>query len=92
MEADINESLDMVNLLRRLRMHGFGLALLLEAHELKLIGKSSDHKPLKDAIFHTDRPAWRKYESFSFRETILVNMIKRYRTVKKKLDHESEHA
>ena len=85
MEADIDESLDVVSLLRRRRMHGFGLALLLGARELELIGESSSRKPLKDSKLLAGRSARRECERFSFGETILVHMMKRYRTAKKKL-------
>ena len=46
--ADIKSSLDIVNLLRRLRFHGFALVLLLEAPLLKFLSGVTKGKPVKD--------------------------------------------
>ena len=48
MSEDIKFSLDIVNLLRRLRFHGFALVLLLETPLLKFLSGVTKGKPVKD--------------------------------------------
>lgn len=57
--ADLFHNLDVVNLLARLRMHGFALALLLDNHTFKLISSKSKIKPLKHPTDLKTKHLWR---------------------------------
>ena len=77
-EDDVNSSLDVVNLLRRLRMHGFAIALLLDKPLLKSISTVSQQKPLIDPAKLSQKSLWDKYEHVSFNEQILISLYKRF--------------
>ena len=77
-EDDVNSSLDVVNLLRRLRMHGFAIALLLDKPLLKSISTVSQQKPLIDPAKLSQKSLWDKYEHVSFNEQILISIYKRF--------------
>ncbi len=47
-EEDIKCSLDILDFLRRLRMHGFGIAALYSKEERKFIESRSEKKPIAD--------------------------------------------
>ena len=47
-EYDVNNSIDVVTLLRRLRMHGFALSLLLDVPVLRIIGEKSKRSPMRN--------------------------------------------
>ena len=47
---DIDKGLDILNLLRRLRMHGFGVATMFKEDERKFIAGRAENKPLKEVI------------------------------------------
>ena len=57
-DNEIDTSLDLVNFTRRLRMHGYGISLILKEKELLSIGDSSERKDIKD-IDKESRARWR---------------------------------
>ena len=58
-DADIYHNLDIVNLLARLRMHGFALALLFDQQTFKLLSSKAKFKPLKHPSELKDKNVWR---------------------------------
>ena len=46
----MRKSLDIVTLMRRLRLHGFVLALLLETPMLKFVSDITTSKPVKEVV------------------------------------------
>ena len=57
--ADLYHNLDIVNLLARLRMHGFALALLFDQQTFKLLSSKSKVKPLKHPSTLKNKHLWR---------------------------------
>ena len=57
--ADLYHNLDVANLLARLRMHGFALALLLDQQTFKLLSSKAKIKPLKDPSDLKRKHLWR---------------------------------
>jgi len=47
-KADINYTLDLVNIVRRLRLHGFALSVLLPPAAVNTISKQCDKSTLED--------------------------------------------
>jgi hypothetical protein len=77
-DSEIEKSLDLVYFTRRLRTHGFGLSLVLKEKELMTIGDASEKKDIRD-IDNESTVRWRQFESFSFSEMVLVNMLRKER-------------
>jgi len=48
-EDDMKEQMDMVQLIRRIRAHGFALSMLFDSKTLKLISAKSKGKPCEPA-------------------------------------------
>ena len=76
--ADIKSSLNIVNLLRRLRFHGFALVLLLETPLLKFLSNVTKGKPVKRPKLKDSQ--WEANEAFSFGDRMLVFMLKKLQT------------
>ena len=77
MSTDIKSSLDIVNLLHRLRFHGLALALLLETPLLKFLSGVTKGKPVKDPEISKDSIKWEANDTLSMRDRILVFMVKK---------------
>ena len=60
MDADLFHNLDIANLLARLRMHGFALALLLDSQTFQLLSTKAKKKPLKHPDDLKTKPLWRQ--------------------------------
>ena len=76
--ADLYHNLDIVNLMARLRMHGFALALLLDQQSFNLISSKAKTKPLKHPSDLKFKPLWRQLELFSFSELMLISFCRLY--------------
>ena len=75
--SDINRNLDVVALLRRLRIYGFAISILLNPEILNVITSLSEKKPLKE--YKKTKITWKMYESFSLREKFAIVFLKKYR-------------
>lgn len=78
--ADLFHNLDVANLLARLRMHGFALALLLDNQTFEILSSKAKIKPLKHPSELKDKHLWRQLELFSVTEMTMVAFVKKFRS------------
>ena len=82
-KADLFHNLDVANLLARLRMHGFALALLLDSQTFQLLSAKAKTKPIKHPSELKNKHLWRQLELFSVTEMTLISFVRKFRTTAK---------
>ena len=65
---DVNRTFDVVNLLRRLRLHGFALTSLTDSNDRKLIAMNTEFKSLNVIIDEKKTVFWTRHEALCYRE------------------------
>jgi hypothetical protein len=81
-DTDIDRTLDIVTLLRRLRMHGIALSMLTNHTERNLIALRSTNKPIENVKQKgkTLNPnLWAQFESLTTSGKFLVYFLSRYK-------------
>lgn len=76
-EKDMERQMDIVQLIRRLRAHGFALSMMYEKNTLRAISKKSKGVPCKsesepEEYFSSDGNLWGTHEMFSKDEKMLI--------------------
>jgi hypothetical protein len=80
-DVDLTRNLDLLNVLRRLKMHGLALSVLLDGPAIKFISRTSLTKPLDFVIENTARKPtilWSRLELLSRYERIMISIYRRY--------------
>jgi len=77
---DMKATLDTVTLMRRLRSYGFAISMLMTSTVLTVVSERAKFKPLKPAYHSKNESLWLKHEPYTFRERILIGIIKMYVT------------
>jgi len=63
---NLANGLDIVTLMRRLRMHGFAIATSMEQKTLNIIANRSKRTPLIKVKAEAKTQLWKKYETYSY--------------------------
>jgi len=89
-QDDTNRNLDMISFLRRIRMHGIALTVLLKKEDRLFISSFAKKKTVDD-IDLTTRKHWNKIESLSYKERIGAGMLNRYHAMRARIDRDLWH-
>ena len=84
-DTDLQRNLDILTLLRRLKMHGLALSVLLDNPSRRFISNQSFTKPLDYVRENTKKVPdmlWLRFELLSRGETVMVALFRRYLELK----------
>lgn len=78
-DADLSKNMDLVNFMRRMRMHGFALTVMLDKSSRMFIAERSKRKALESISGkNVKNTLWGKYEDLSYREKIQAAFFKAF--------------
>ena len=84
-ELDLQRNLDILNMLRRMKMHGFALSVLLDQPSRRFISNASMDKPLeyvKEVTNNKPKMLWLQFEQMSRPEKTMIAIFTRYLAIK----------
>lgn len=79
-KADVDKNVDVLVYLRRFRMHGIALTLLLGRRGREFVSNRSLKKSY-EGLMHakkSDKKSWNELESLSYNNRLAVGMFRRY--------------
>jgi hypothetical protein len=79
-EKDVDMNLDLIQFIRRIRMHGAALTMLLKSGTKNYINMISRKKDI-DTIDLSAPKTWNTVESLSYNELISIGALKRFRGI-----------
>ena len=84
-DLDLQRNLDILNMLRRMKMHGLALSVLLDNPSRRFISNHSFDKPLeyvKETSKNMPEMLWLRFELISRPEKIMIAIFTRYLMLK----------
>jgi hypothetical protein len=78
---DLQTHMDLITFMRRIRMHGFALTVMLNKTYRIFTASRSKRKALESITIKTNNKNWNKYEDLSYRERIEAGIFKRFMDV-----------
>jgi len=75
--GDINRNMDLIDFLRRLKMHGIALTAQLEVTERKFISNRAISNPVCEVDNFKPKTMWDKYEVMTQQDKIAVGLLKK---------------
>ena len=85
-DKDLQGATNLLDVLRRLRMHGFALTTYFKRSERAFIASRAHTKPIEQVVADRPKEAWEAYERLLKKELLAIEIFKKFREIMKKED------
>ena len=83
----MRRNLDLLDMLRRLKMHGFALTSQLDTLSMKFISQRTGSQPLSEVRNFYPRSLWQKYEVMTQQDRFGVSLLKKIKKKSKDMEN-----
>ena len=80
-QMDLDRTLNILDLIKRMRMHGFALTCLWDNESRKFFSHQAHKKHVQEVKEFTPKTLWQKYDGYSKRETMAFNLFKKFQNI-----------
>ena len=78
---DLDRTLNILDLIKRMRMHGFALTCLWDNDSRKFFSHQAHNKHIDEVKSFKPKTLWQKYDGYSKREQMAFNLFKKFQNI-----------